>query len=119
MPDKKLTDEQIIKALEHCSYNDVKRCDDCSYYEKETKTYCVNELIKDVLDLINRQKAEIERLNTMHSEMCIGMKVLKKTAIKEYREKVKSILMDKGIYPAVVKNALNEAEKILLEENLL
>jgi len=32
-------------------------------------------------------------------------------AIKEYREKVKAILMDKSIYPVVVKNALNEAEK--------
>lgn len=36
---------------------------------------------------------------------------IKSEAIKEYKEKVKAILMDKGIYPVVVKNALNETEK--------
>ena len=46
-------------------------------------------LIDQTLKLINRQKAEIERLETMHSEMCIGMKVLKKKAIKEFAERLK------------------------------
>ena len=46
MPDKKLTDKEIIKRLERC----VKR-GNCNY---DTDI---------VLDLINRQKAEIEKLN--------------------------------------------------------
>ena len=74
--------------------------------------YCANDKgenetmvkVTDIIKLLNSQKAEIERLETMHSEMCIGMKVLKKTAIKDYKEKVKAILI-------LVKNALNEAEK--------
>ena len=52
-----LTDEQIIKALE-CCYKDG--CKECPLWE--CKGDCFEELIKDnVLDLINRQKAEIER----------------------------------------------------------
>lgn len=57
-----MTDNEIIKALECCIFDDVKECDNCPYYDKETEIYCVNDLLKDALNLINRQKAEIESL---------------------------------------------------------
>ena len=54
MTDNKLTDEQIIKALE-------------THIELREKEICTPEtpleLLKLILDLINRQKEEIERLN--------------------------------------------------------
>ena len=50
-----MTDNEIIKALECCGIRDTK-CISCPYYEK---TYCVD---VDALDLINRQKAEIDIL---------------------------------------------------------
>ena len=40
-------------------------------------------------DEISEKKAEIERLETKHSEMCIGMKRLKSEARKELFEKIK------------------------------
>lgn len=54
-----MTDNDIIKALECCSstYN----CNTCEYHNR----HCNGDLnvpLKDALDLINRQKAEIERL---------------------------------------------------------
>lgn len=51
MTDKKFTDEEIIKALEYCNVirND---CSDCR----------MKDIASFVLDFINRQKAEIERL---------------------------------------------------------
>ena len=52
MPDKKLTDEEIIKRLERC----VKRGN--RNYDTDI-----------VFDLINRQKAEIERLNKKVEEL--------------------------------------------------
>lgn len=55
---KKMTDNEIIKALECCVGN--KGCDDCPLYAKES-CFVVEE--KALLDLINRQKAENERLN--------------------------------------------------------
>lgn len=55
-----MTDEEIIKALECC--RDCK-CKDCPCYNKETDG-CKELDEQDILDLINRQKAEIERLQS-------------------------------------------------------
>lgn len=58
-----MTDQDIIKALECCTPNDVCCCEDCAYYpEKYNTAGCINELMTNVLDLINRQQAEIESL---------------------------------------------------------
>lgn len=59
MPNKNLTDNEIVKALEICSkYTDVRNCENCPL-----KPNCdVNVLETLSLDLINRQKEEIERL---------------------------------------------------------
>ncbi len=68
MTDKKITDEEIIKALEHCNA-DRNECDECVLKEE-----CVNNpfdfpVAETALDLINRQKAEIEALKMEFSEM--------------------------------------------------
>lgn len=54
-----MTENEIIKALERCSidYN----CGDCPYYYKD-EGCCPDMLMNDALDLINRQKSEIEEL---------------------------------------------------------
>jgi hypothetical protein len=55
-----MTDNEIIKALECCCGGDGgKNCYCCPLYEVSP---CTNALSKYALDLINRQKAEIERL---------------------------------------------------------
>lgn len=58
-----MTDEQIIKAVENCRITDT--CGDCPYRLLDTAE-CVCELMKDVLDLINRQKAENEKLDRQY-----------------------------------------------------
>lgn len=65
MTDKKFTDEEIIKAL-MCHFNEELdeepfQCVDCPLYN-DTSPSCTEALKSYVLDLINRQKAEIERL---------------------------------------------------------
>lgn len=59
--DDVMTDEQIIKALEYCIANDNK-CPDCPIFGSKI---CGKPALffKEVFDLINRQNAEIERLN--------------------------------------------------------
>ena len=57
-----LTDNEIIKALEIC-LNETDICNECPYEFDD----CLNEdgtsrLMQNALDLINRQKTEIERL---------------------------------------------------------
>lgn len=62
MTDKNFTDEEIIKALQCCS-EPCAECDECPLY-------CIGvncssfELHRYALDLINRQKAEIEKLKS-------------------------------------------------------
>lgn len=57
-----MTDEQIIKALEYCSEDDF--CvSQCPFFES---THCdKTQIARFALDLINRQKAEIERLTKL------------------------------------------------------
>ena len=61
-----MTDNEIIKAFEICYISDADGdlCGDCCFHDSSPCT-CSKELLKHVFDLINRQKAEIERLNAM------------------------------------------------------
>ena len=86
-----MTYEQIIKALECCKYSvNNKDCGRCPYVECETQIGCVGELLTNTLELIKRQKEEIERLKTMNSELRTGLKVIKKTEIKRFWEELKN-----------------------------
>ena len=58
----KMTDNDIIKALEICR-NENGICSDCPYSDDYTN--CNTRIAKDSIDLINRQKEEIERLTAM------------------------------------------------------
>ena len=60
-----MTDEQIIKALECCKTNIQTDCENCPLYKEEVteNSTCITILSENALDLINRQQAEIERLN--------------------------------------------------------
>ena len=60
MPDK-LTDKEIVKALECCSIN--KGCTGCYFNTHETDDMCPRVLMRNTLDLVNRQEKEIERLS--------------------------------------------------------
>ena len=53
-----MTDNEIIKALEHCAR--PIHCGDCPYTAHNP---CRGELITDAFNLVNRQKAEIDRLS--------------------------------------------------------
>lgn len=81
-------DEEIIKALEYCTSPKV--TEECPRQPKGVTCNdgCEFLLMKDALDLINRQQAEIERLRTMNSELNIGIKKLKEFAAKEFAERL-------------------------------
>ena len=83
MPDKKLKDNEIIKALEECI---ELRFDDTEYATVRLDT------LTNALDLINRQKAEIESLKHRKTELQIRNQELqheKSEAIKEFAERLK------------------------------
>ena len=92
MTNKKFTDEEVIKALELCSKSlSIKTCQKCPFY---LQTNCVSALKLNAIDLINRQKAEIEKLQEefllifekMESEYDAKIKA---EACKEFADKLK------------------------------
>ena len=69
-----MTDKEIIKALECHSVSTIAKCQCCPYrYEAN----CGHQMTRDALDLINRQQAEIERLQNEsigNCELAISMR---------------------------------------------
>lgn len=87
-----MTDNEIIKALECCNDGACKYCPFCD-------DDCMQKCHSKVIELINSQKAEIERLksfeNTSHywykkaGESIDNIEVAKSEAIKEFVELLK------------------------------
>ena len=103
-----MTDNEIIKALEWCGTHDHCNTGKCpAHRDMRGDDDCMTSLIKSALDLINRQKAEIERLTeentaikeTLEHHINISLKSLlelrdklanaKSEAIKEFAERLK------------------------------
>jgi hypothetical protein len=101
MTDHKFTDDDVIKALECCKRPaNQTSCDDCPYQFSNEK--CSSKLIDDALALINRQKAEIEKLGRDRYQLLPDGRVeliprtdinaIKAEAIKEFAQRLKSDL---------------------------
>lgn len=123
-----MTDEQIIKALRLCAI-DVDVCTEaCPYYED--REYfdgdCIKQRTIDAIDLINRQKAEIDRfadIGKMYSEV-------RAEAIREFAERLKAapyrFRQERTIYfdkPPITKmvlfvddNDIDNLVKVMTEE---
>lgn len=116
MSDRKFTDDEVIKALECCikaeTWGDCEalRCpastkQGCYFYLRTDDDYentIYVEMFKDALDLINRQKAEIERLR-YNLEAVLEERADHTEAIKEFADKVIDL-----IYEADDINAVSE-----------
>lgn len=89
-----MTDNDIIMGLECCSKSCSENfiCCACPYAKLPVKNYCGAELSKDSLDLINRQKAEIEKLKNTDFQVEVSSRLEKEIraeAIKEFAENLK------------------------------
>lgn len=90
-----MTDNEIIKALECCINAD---CVNCPKWSEEWYSGMCSDFLPMILDLINRQKAEIERLTTLaelgnirangYRAMRDKAKNAKAEAIKEFAEEI-------------------------------
>ena len=94
-----LTDKEIKKALECCS--EANNCGQCEYEPTEHQIGsigCSNELMKDVLDLINRQEfrihqqektiMEIQHSNLIDFKATIGNYIAENESIKAEVERM-------------------------------
>ena len=72
-----MTDNEIIKAVGCCIGNT--KCDECPMFRTQN---CMNKVFGYALDLINRQKAEIERLK---AEIVIRDKIIDERGKEVFR----------------------------------
>lgn len=109
MTDKKLTDEDVVEGLERCiSTTTDKACAGCPFNKQNLCDIDQWALEKYALNLINRQRAEIERLKSANDEKFCqwdmlaektkqhyadlyneAKDILKSEAYKEFAEKLK------------------------------
>lgn len=108
-----MEDNEIIKALEVCVriHND---CDNCPLLEYSQATdECMTEAMSNALNLINRQKAEIERLNSPYEMQVEASKKLensiKAEAVKEFATDIIN-----NILPKYMQGHSEQALKISL-----
>jgi hypothetical protein len=89
-----MTDTEIIKALECCRTNIVADCKRCNLRLEDgtTRPYCTTILIGNALDLINRQKAEIERLKIEKDNLIRTYAECQAEAVKEFAERLKDVV---------------------------
>ena len=85
-----MTDNEIIKALECLRGNafDCGECPYCSCYPAP----CEQQVAKDALSLINRQKEEIERLKNRDLQVEVSERLereIKAESVKEFAERLK------------------------------
>ena len=79
-----MTDNEIVKALECCCKNN--NCDGCPLDYLTFSSQCASELAIKSLDIINRQKAEIERLNKEVETFADIGKMYSEIKAEAYRE---------------------------------
>ena len=98
-----MTDNEIIKALECCCTLNGVGCRNCPQYDIHS-AMCVKNLIRNALDLIDRQKAEIERLEKVlngRDQLINALnkcyKQAKSEAIKEFAEELEYFVLNEGI----------------------
>lgn len=76
-----MTDDEIIKALECIASKEDVLCKNCSY-NKYRLMECHRQAAKDALDLINRQKAEILRLQNLVELLELEKQMMQKASDK-------------------------------------
>lgn len=86
MEEKKLTDEEIVKAYKYCVLEDG-HCNDCPYED-----YGCAISAHDILDLINRQKTEIERLAEERENMQAEIIATEEARLQTVKDTAKEIL---------------------------
>lgn len=83
-----MTDKEIIKSLECCSKELDVGCREC-HYPRTYNANCGSKLMRDALDLINRQKEEIEKLRDRLATECMHSIEFRRNIIKEFAEGLK------------------------------
>ena len=114
-----MTDNEIIKALKCCIDCNCKECPCCRIIDGGIN--CTEIDKEEIFDLINRQKAEIERLNIELQSMRSAAnsykwhyETAKSEAIKEFAKELKNCFAISGDYLDII-NIIDNLVKEMME----
>ena len=120
--DKKLTDNEIVKALECCAIT-AKCRQECifhKYGEEYDVQNCTTHLAQATLELVNRLQAEIERLKAdVRFSVYLGYETtnqIKAEAVKEFAERLKENYIGTTTYYDL-KNDIDNLLKEIIGDN--
>lgn len=110
-----MNDNYVIETLKHCSENG--ECKDCLLNPKKGNYgHCTNGLMKRAIDLIYRQKAEIERLQKQLDSKCDRCIERDRTAaVEEFAEKLKAQIYVGGVHPQPSDEFIVEIDSLVEE----
>lgn len=111
--ERKFTDDEIVKAM-WCCIND--KCIECPL-SNQPKVHGCMKLTQNALDLIIRQKAEIESLKEAYAiyEETTGLKLARAETIKEFAERVKKIVHEKSFDAIAMLRIWGEIDNLVKE----
>ena len=112
-----MTDNEIIKAFECCEANEGNRpnCKECPWFRLEEKPVdCHKQVRKNAIDLINRQKEEIERLQKENEILSVNADNAFQEGLNENRELFKQEV-EKDIKAEAVREFTEEINMMITE----
>lgn len=112
--------EKVIKALECCFVKG--NCNDCplSFCNQEVFKTMGKQELAVILELIEESEFHKKTIaENAQMALEVTLEEIEKTkadTVRKMHESIKKHCLDKGIYPAVVARAVEEAAKEILEE---
>lgn len=116
MEEKKLTDEEIVKALECCAVEPCEDCGNCPRFTKEKLCHKAN--AKQSLDLIHRLQSENEKLKP---KKILANRVYSDATLKGWKkedliEQIRILEHNWAAAEEALNNSSKNAEKLLAEQ---
>ena len=96
-----MNDNEIIKALKMCGNIVVSSCKECSFHIS-CNANCVRNLMRNVLDLINRKNADLKQKDT-EIDILIRKKETLKDEVAELRAEVERLQREQEIFGDIGK----------------
>lgn len=113
-----MTDTEIIKALECCTSTTEIGCELCPY---SSTVNCLLRSTQDALELINRQKAEIEQLRTEKDKLIRTYRECQEAVLAEFAERlrdVRQIVTVQDMDGTSVRTVITERDLIRVEKEM-
>lgn len=112
-----MTDKEIIKALECCEIAYDQDCAECPLYPDDGEIVCREVLREEALDLITRQKAELENLKVENQSLRSAANSLKmhyeEAQVEIERLEERSVEVSKTIKSEAVKECIAKVKNYI------